>query len=71
MQWFNINLTTNLITEYLKMNKDPLRTATDDIAQAHGFGKEGKDALHEFLDMRIDEWFAEYLDKYENTDEEA
>lgn len=53
------------------MNKDPLRTATDDIAQAHGFGKEGKDALHEFLDMRIDEWFAEYLDKYENTDEEA
>lgn len=49
------------------MGKNPLRVATDEIGDDHILTAEGKDALFEFVDMRIDEWFAENLTKYEES----
>lgn len=49
------------------MRKNPLRVATDEIGDNHVLSQEGKDALFEFVDMRIDEWFAENLSKYEES----
>lgn len=50
-------------------NQDPLRKATDYIAEIHGFGTEGTEALYHAVDEYIDEWFAEHLEQYEGTED--